>query len=191
MGPSIRQLLVLVMAPAGPAIGAVATKPQEATEYEFIPGPGMPSLESLGLTVEQLFNSTWVGELFRDTPPAGQTGTLSRRLENNCEHDNAPVEAIRACGAFLHILGNYQCVGENTPVVLAEVKQGDYFARVEGLSIQAGRTQSSCLHAGMAVYWVADNCIAGCDPVDFCVAGGAAHAWGNDNFFLIVWGNYY
>jgi hypothetical protein len=186
------------MVMAGSAMGAVATQRQEATEYEFTPGPGMPSLESLGVTVEQLFNSTWVDELFQDTPkkPAGLAGTLSRRLENNCEHDNAPIEAIRACGAFLHILGNYPCVGENSPRPLAEVKQGDYFARVEGLSIQPGPTQSSCLHAGMAVYWVADNCVAGCwntgvGDQQQCWAGGAAHAWGNDNFFLIVWGTGY
>ncbi|KXX73230.1 hypothetical protein MMYC01_210354 [Madurella mycetomatis] len=117
MGAPVRQLILLAMALVKPAMGSVA-KQQEAAvatptpEYEFISSPGMPLPESLGLTVAELFNKTWVGELFKDAhksqllrlienPARQQLNWVHRpSLENTCDrdgHENEPENGIRVC----------------------------------------------------------------------------------------------
>jgi hypothetical protein len=201
MGAQFRQLLVSAMALASPVMGAVATR-QETTDsgFRFTPGPGLPSLASVGLTVEHLQNKTWVDEQLKAIPtytpayPEGnQDRTLSRRFDNHCNEENAETEWLRSCAAFLHALGTTPCVAGNSPVTFARIDMFGYYALVEGIAVEMiGETRSDCQHAAMAVNWAIDNCVGGCDIVfgrKICYAGGAAHAWGNDHLIVISKGD--
>ena len=202
-----RLLILWAIALAGPVMGSVARRQNEVAaasaaaaaaatpEYEFIPSPGMPSLESLGLSAADLFNKTWVDELFKDTPnPVATTsnnGTFSASWVASCDRDSrdlAPVNAIRACAAYLWALNRQACVGKNHPVQFVKMREGNYHAVVHGISVRSGPATSYCRDCASPVYWVADHCVAGCDPP--CVAGGSEAAYGNGDLIMVVSGNF-
>jgi hypothetical protein len=219
MAAPIRRLILLAMALAGPVTGSVVAPRQEAAaaaaaastpEYEFIPGPGMPSLESLGLTVADLFNKTWVDSLFKDTPnpfapnaataralPAtnnnnGQPGSVSRRWDDICDRDGrdyGTVNAVRACAAYLWALNAQWCEAGNTAVEMVRMREGNYETYVHGISVRPGSSRSFCRDCSAGVYWVADSCVAGCDG-DLCAAAGSAAAGGNGDLVLVVSGTH-
>jgi hypothetical protein len=163
----------------------------------------MPSLESLGLTVADLFNKTWVDELFKDTPnpfapPAtralpgsnSQPGSPSRRWDDICDHDGqdyGTVGAIRACAAYLWALNAQWCEAGNSAVEFVRMRESGYETVVHGVSIRPGSSRSFCRDCAAPVYWVADSCVAGCDGA-LCAAGGSAATNGNGDLIMVVSG---
>ncbi len=182
--------------------------------YEFVPDSGLPSLASLGLTVANLFNATWVDELFKDTrnPFAAPSNTLM--INNNpqghsqdrgpvspswtdiCDEqgrDLGAVSAIKACAAYLYVLDEQWCEAGNWPVEFARVTKGDSAdtaAVVQGISIRPGRARSFCRDCAPPVYWIAESCArGGCEKGDErCLAGGSAAAWGNGDLIMLASG---
>ncbi|CCM06405.1 uncharacterized protein FIBRA_08666 [Fibroporia radiculosa] len=138
---------------------------------EVIPGPGFPSLESLGLTSE---------ELFAKGPPPTLTSRitgLQKRYDNVCQTwSTASVDNVIACFNYLEALGTQAC-GVTQNVIMCTA--GD--AEISGSNISGGPSASSyCSDAALGVQWIFTYCNNGGQ------VGGSAAANGNGNLIMSV-----
>ncbi|KIJ64457.1 hypothetical protein HYDPIDRAFT_40205 [Hydnomerulius pinastri MD-312] len=138
-----------------------------AAAVEVIPGPGLPSLESLGLTSE---------ELFAKGPPATKRGEVEKRYTNVCQtYSTGSVDNVIACFNYLEALGTKACGVNGDNVIMCTA--GD--AEVSGSNISGGPSASSyCSDAALGVQWIFTYCNSGGR------VGGSAAA--NGNGFLIM-----
>ncbi|KAK4151756.1 hypothetical protein C8A00DRAFT_35566 [Chaetomidium leptoderma] len=196
MRAPIRQIVLLAVALASTAMGSSA-KPEA---FKVIPGPGMPSLESIGLTSADLFNKTFVDELLAPPPFLLRTqssssekpaGRLLRRWTSRC--DEAPPfginEGINACAAYLSALRTTDCLAGNKPVTMCTSLARGFETHVRGISIRPGSATSYCRDAALGVSWVPKNCKPGCEG-DYCYSAGSAAANGNGDLIMLVEGNH-
>ena len=118
---------------------------------EVIPGPGMPSLASLGVTSEELYNMPlnvtgietlwieWASWLIATLAPDGEISVL---YDNHCGPDNSfyarTIDVIALYNYLLFLPPNQQCVATDAGVTYGAAGT----ARILGISRQSGRTQS-------------------------------------------------
>lgn len=158
-------------------------KQLDISNFDLIPGPGMPSLESVGLTKEALYNKTFVSELLAPVHAqiAGKSPLTARQWTSQCQRNwgvYGIVDSLNACAAYLYALGTQWCTVQNGQVWrFCTIPYGRFTTVVEGVSIANTATTSFCQHVSTGPAWVAQNCVAGCE--EHCGAAGSAHAWGN------------
>ncbi|KIJ51549.1 hypothetical protein M422DRAFT_244710 [Sphaerobolus stellatus SS14] len=135
---------------------------------EVIPGPGLPSLESLGLTSAALFKKSSI--------TAGES-LLTKHFDTTCQTFNTVSAAnAEACVNFLRALGQQACAvnGDNSLFCTA----GD--ANIFGSNISGGPSASSfCSDVAIG----AQNILNACTLSNGQVEGAAA---ANGNGFLVV-----
>lgn len=141
-------------------------------EYpEVRPGPGLPSLESLGLTSEQLYNMP---------PPLTLDTKFSPFFNPVCGPDDkayTSVKSLIACMNYLQNLRTQDCVVPSGRVSVRFCSSGD--AHINGVSI-TGRSESShCQDVAKGALYVIDHCTR---PDESCA--GAAAAFGNGNLIV-------
>jgi hypothetical protein len=161
--------------------------------FEVLPGPGMPSLESLGITSADLFNTTFVDELLAPlrATAAEETSSISRRWTDQCDRDpRGPTGGVLACAAYLVALNTRDCTATNTVRRMCTSNADGFTAIVEGISIKVGSTRSYCRDAAQGVYWVANRCTILHPAFGIHIAAGAAAAYGNGDLIMIVSGNF-
>ena len=187
-------LLALVL--ATPIIGSPAKREEAAAvqpEFEVIPGLGMPSLESLGLTSADLFNKTFVDELLAPLAKRAQPepAALYRRWNNLCYSGGTygVNDGIWVCAAYLFALGTKECRAGNKAIIFCSSHARNHYTSVYGISIAPGDSVAHCSESAQGVYWVPNNCQPGCDG-DVCFSAGAAASQGNNNLIMIVNGDY-
>ncbi|CCM03422.1 uncharacterized protein FIBRA_05553 [Fibroporia radiculosa] len=143
-----------------------------AAAVEVIPGSGMPSLESLGLTSEELFA--------KGPPPAltSRITELQKRYDPVCQtYSTGSVDNVIACFNYLKALGTKPCTvnGDNNIMCTA----GD--AQVGGSNVSGGPSASSyCSDAALGVQWIFTNCNQGGQ------VGGSQAANGNGDLIMSV-----
>ncbi|KAF1846668.1 uncharacterized protein K460DRAFT_417705 [Cucurbitaria berberidis CBS 394.84] len=148
-----------------------ATPIVEAREKypDVIPGPGLPSLESLGLTTAKLY------EMPRPEPPE-----MTAMFDPRCGPSEAAytsVGGVIACYQYLRNLGTTRCGVPGSGRVTEFCRSGDAHASGQSLT---GRDESSyCSDVAIGLLWVIDHCTR----ADQSVAGFAAPN-GNGNFFV-------
>ncbi|KAJ3495807.1 hypothetical protein NLG97_g3127 [Lecanicillium saksenae] len=132
---------------------------------EVIPGPGLPSLESLGLTSEELWTKPF---------PEIEEGKLVARFEPFCSFPDrayTSVNDLRACYNYLNALGSTACEIDPDHIVGMCSSGG---ATVYGASLVGHRTSSKCEDVAKGLLWV----VQGCTRSDQSCAGSAP-AYGN------------
>ncbi|KAF9522969.1 hypothetical protein CPB83DRAFT_911019 [Crepidotus variabilis] len=140
---------------------------------EVVPGPGLPSLESLGLTSKEL----WAMK------PKSFNSSLEARsanFDNRCfTYSTADVGNTIACFNYLVAIGDQTCTVSGHTRLLCNV--GD--AAIEGVNLKpdVGPTSSSCFEAALAVQWIFTYC-----NVNGRV-GGLAQVDENPNFVVGVY----
>ncbi|KAJ2980575.1 hypothetical protein NQ176_g2556 [Zarea fungicola] len=154
---------------------AAAAPAAESKYPEVIPGPGLPSLESLGLTSEQLYTMP--------IPKEFAAFKTSLNIDGTCGPEDSrytDVNGIIACFHYLQNLGTTPCVaGENTRMCEA----GD--AVVIGSSIGGG-SSSYCSDVALGALWVIDHCTR---PDQSCAGYQAAN--GNGNLIVVTGSKHY
>ncbi|KIM21872.1 hypothetical protein M408DRAFT_333198 [Serendipita vermifera MAFF 305830] len=165
-GASISAIVLCALA----TLSSVSAVPTPDDDYpEVVPGPGMPSLASLGLTSKDLYEG------------AGVTGKrdLLTRFDRIC-YDNGcgrvPRGDAQACINYLRNLGTQRCglSGENVVMCSAGV------AIVGGSNITGRPVSSYCSDVAIG----GQNIINACTDGNGLVAGADA---ANGNGDLIVW----
>ncbi|PSN60066.1 hypothetical protein BS50DRAFT_640479 [Corynespora cassiicola Philippines] len=144
---------------------AVSSAPTEEKKIlEVIPGEGLPSLESLGLTAEYLYSL-----------PAPTTPVPRSPLEKRvilCQSNNCAVDDAIACYHYLRNLGRQNCV----------VNRDSTFCTAGGCKItgKSVLTESSwCEHVAVGVLAVIDGCTNTAGRT-----GGRDVAYGNGNLLV-------
>ncbi|CAO2654827.1 Nn.00g115600.m01.CDS01 [Neocucurbitaria sp. VM-36] len=136
---------------------------------EVIPGEGLPSLESLGLTTAQLYEM-----------PRPEPAEMSVMFDPRCGPSDAAytnVNSVIACYHNLKNLGTTRCGVPGSGKVTEFCRSGDAHAIGQSLT---GRDESSyCSDVAIGLLWVVDHCTR----PDQSVAGFAAPN-GNGNFFV-------
>ncbi|OAA71308.1 hypothetical protein ISF_01859 [Cordyceps fumosorosea ARSEF 2679] len=103
---------------------------------ELVPGPGLPSLESLGLTSEQLYNMP-------SPLPSDSKLTLSPAFDGVCgpaERAYTDVHSLIACFQYLDRLGTQPCVAPPGRKNILFCRSGS--SHVNGVAI-TGKSESS------------------------------------------------
>jgi hypothetical protein len=184
----------VIPGPGMPSLESLGLTTADLPEYEIIPGPGMPSLESLGLTSADLFNKTFVDELLAPLAKRAhpEASALSRRFNNLCyEPPFGILEGIRGCAAYLWALGTQDCRAGNKHLLFRSNRIKNYFTGVYGISVTPGVSFTTCRNSAEGVYWIANNCDhSGCDAGDLCYGAGAAASFGNGNLVMVATGDH-
>ncbi|KAF9223917.1 hypothetical protein BS17DRAFT_125633 [Gyrodon lividus] len=158
---------------------AVLAVPATASGHpEVIPGPGMPTLASLGLTSADLHAMGPPPSLTERTAGAELDPELKKRYNNACQtYSTGGVNNVIACFNYLNSIGGNACGVNGYNTVFC--KSGD--AGVGGSNVSGGSsTSSSCRDVATAVQWVFTNCNVGGS------VGGSAAANGNDGLAVNV-----
>ncbi|KAH8106140.1 hypothetical protein BXZ70DRAFT_1004419 [Cristinia sonorae] len=143
---------------------------------EVIPGPGLPSLESLGLTSADLYSGTSVASLdARDELSSEFTRVCN---DNGC--GRVPRADAQACVNFLRNLGTTACVVGQTSTVMCTAGR----AVVTGTNLSG---QSSVSSFCQDVATGAQNVVTFCADSNGLVAGADA-AFGNGNLIVSIEG---
>jgi len=132
---------------------------------EVVPGPGLPSLASLGLTSVGLYS----------TSPNLASRGLQKRFNAYCmTFDACNINDATACYNYLLALGTASCaVKENGVFCTAGA------AAIGGSSVHGGKAASACRDVATGALWSIQNC-----NVNSNVQGISA-AYGNGD--LAVW----
>ncbi|KAG2008098.1 hypothetical protein CC2G_013564 [Coprinopsis cinerea AmutBmut pab1-1] len=170
----------------------------EAATLDFKPGPGLPTLEELGLTTEDLLKpipeevlaSVQADHASLDAGSGssassdGSSSLTKRQWTPACKGPHrASLASANACYNYLLSLGTTACtVPDSGSVWLSLITMceiGD--AKVTGKCFPPNCPASSwCQHAAHGVAWVMQNC-----NVDNFV-GGEQAAWGNGHLIIGV-----
>ncbi|KAF9223912.1 hypothetical protein BS17DRAFT_767105 [Gyrodon lividus] len=156
---------------------AVSAVPATTPDYpEVIPGPGLPSLVSLGLTSADLHAMGPPPSLTERTAGAELDPELKKRYTNICQtYSMGGVDNVIACFNYLNSIGNNACGVNGENVVFCTA--GD--AGVGGSNISGGPSASSaCRDVATGVQWVFTYCNVGGE------VGGSAAAYGNGDLIL-------
>ncbi|KAH8811185.1 hypothetical protein F5884DRAFT_876339 [Xylogone sp. PMI_703] len=151
-------------------LGVASALPTADKVYpEVIPGPGLPSLASLGLTSEELYtmkpNETVVKRAPAFDPGCGPSDAAY-----------TDVNDIIACFNYLNSLGHQNCAVPSGAGVVQMCRAGNGQILGQGLN---GATSSWCSDVANAVLWVINDCTR----PDQSVAGFQA-ANGNGNLIV-------
>ncbi|KAF2401665.1 hypothetical protein EJ06DRAFT_555331 [Trichodelitschia bisporula] len=163
--------------PRGTRTESQRAGPVAAGPVTVIPGPGMPSLASLGVTSEQLFSAD-----FTD-PHATSPSSVLHKRQSYCSltYPASRANAI-ACRNYLIQTGTFTCSSGPDFSVLctagdSEILGWNYYNLNGGVNTQ-------CSDAAVAASWVIDNC-SSC-PGDSCDVEGSHPATYNSNFVVYV-----
>ncbi|KFY88383.1 hypothetical protein V500_06382 [Pseudogymnoascus sp. VKM F-4518 (FW-2643)] len=185
------------------AVGASASAVPAPVD-ELIPSPGLPSLESLGLTRKDLLAMGRVKSLspavliylspiltaaivpesynahrIRGALLSGKraVGATIPTCEDNYE---LPKKGAQVCINFLSALGSKACAVSGKFV---QQMCTDHGASIMGANIKnQARVQSSCSDVAIAAQWIYDNC--GLDTTD--MNAGAHFAHGNGDLLISI-----
>ncbi|KAF2435942.1 hypothetical protein EJ08DRAFT_656289 [Tothia fuscella] len=177
-------LTLLVSAAAGIAVPVPSQQKAASTYPKLIPGDGLPSLKSLGLTEADLFNPNFKPSR-QTTAPSHPSKLFKRQVSciYNDQYQTTRSNAI-ACRNYLTEISTYDCsigAGEQWRVQCtignAEVVGSNYYNYSGGLS-------STCGSVAIAAGWVIDNCSTCGDPN--CWVEGSYPNPDNTNYVVYV-----
>jgi hypothetical protein len=164
------------------------------------PGPGLPSLESLGITSENLYDEAWIAQnapsvlnstLLKPRSASSSSSPASplHRRASWCSNSSAYMPSARACLAYLDRLGTTQC----TTNVICPTRNPTIFCSSECFWIwgcgRAGRQPESsyCTHVASGGQVILRDCPPWNESTDYR-GGGEDVAWGNGNLLVGIWG---
>ncbi|OBT70434.1 hypothetical protein VE03_00126 [Pseudogymnoascus sp. 23342-1-I1] len=165
---------------------ASALAPAPAPVDELIPGPGLPSLESLGLTRKDLvamgrvnIPESYNAHRIRGALLSGKrsVGATIPTCEDNYK---LPKAGAQVCINFISALGSKSCAVSGKFV---QQMCTDHGASIMGANIKNLATvASSCSDVAIAAQWIYDNC--GLDTTN--MNAGAHFAHGNGDLLISI-----
>ena len=175
---------------------ASAAPPIKRTAYPVgvvRPGPGLPSLESLGLTNEDLYDPNYLSKRGIVLPSLNSTAIESRQAIRYCTSGPpAEVANINACQNYLASLGTTRCVAPSSGVEMCRASGADgtiYPAHVIGTARCSGTDSSYCSDVAPVAGFVIDQCNWFWNNSPHWVAAGGDAARGNGCLQIDVLGD--
>ncbi|KAH8647883.1 hypothetical protein BX600DRAFT_518291 [Xylariales sp. PMI_506] len=157
------------------AVGTYAV-PTHRSIISITPGPGLPSLESLGLTIEQINDPNFISK--RAIEGAAALPVVPR-FDPICNNGLAAdsIAGGQACVNYLYALGTTSCAITNYNGVFCVASDG---SKVGGSAIP-GSAASFCSDVAIGGQWVIDNCNEGNGYVE-----GSQAANGNGDLIVTL-----
>ncbi|KAK0646974.1 hypothetical protein B0T16DRAFT_458845 [Cercophora newfieldiana] len=163
------------------------------------PGPGLPSLEDLGLTVAQLFNNSLSARRMlkreRLTATADASPFAPAHVDKRATvcREFSTAKKVRAwaalgCQLYLESLGNTACSATTGCVQMCWAEYEGDSAIISGHSYTNGLSTSYCRHVARTVEQIIRDCTTQHGPGErnFLNDGGSERAWGNGNLGISV-----
>lgn len=173
---------------AAPSESKLNISPEKPMVY---PGPGLPSLESLGLTSANLFDNgfmkAYLANITTDTgtkrSEANTASSQEQILQCQSEYGFATQSGATACVNYLTALGTQECVAPATAngVNFCYTVNDGITSYISGYN----GAQSYCRDVATGAAEVVFKC-SGCEPN--CLSAGANAAYGNGDLTVLVWG---
>ncbi|KAF7137034.1 hypothetical protein CNMCM5793_006838 [Aspergillus hiratsukae] len=168
---------------AAPASDTVNTSEVDNGEWEVVPGPGLPSLESLGLTSAELRDPDFLSKNGLEDNLIEDLELEAAMFPPQCQPRYfvpAPIAQARSCRNYLKKLGTKPCkvTGPGNPTTAQTVFCRAGVTQIYGHA--APGTSSYCKHVAIGATWTIDNCAK-----NGRVAGLAA-AYGNGDLQVAV-----
>ncbi|EAU84143.1 hypothetical protein CC1G_08684 [Coprinopsis cinerea okayama7 len=170
--PSLFKTLAVAFA----ATAAVVALPADVDD--FVPGPGLPSLEELGMTKEDLYKPI-PEEVLKSIQ--AEYGGLTKRYTPTCGSTNRASHADAvACYNYLNGLGTTSCVVPNNAGGAGNINFCKIGSAYWTGSCLAGTCPGSsyCRDVARGGLWVLNNCNVGGQ------VRGSNAAWGNGNLIV-------
>ncbi|KFX86890.1 hypothetical protein V495_05253 [Pseudogymnoascus sp. VKM F-4514 (FW-929)] len=123
---------------------------------EVVPGPGLPSLQELGITSAELYK---IGRPDSSADDSVKTSSIEARFEPKCGPSEAAytnVNDVIACYNYLKKLGTKKCSVPDNFGIAHFCTAGN--AEVTGQSLKSKGTSSYCRDVATAVLWSVDHC---------------------------------
>ncbi|KAM3513460.1 hypothetical protein MY11210_002848 [Beauveria gryllotalpidicola] len=120
---------------------------------EVVPGPGFPSLESLGLTSEKLYTMEPASSEVNARASFAPMFTAVCAADSRAYTD---VNDLMACENYLNSIGSQDCTVPGDFKKIWYCRAGN--AEINGLSITARSRTSPCSSVAHAVRWVTNHC---------------------------------
>ncbi|RKU42702.1 hypothetical protein DL546_006287 [Coniochaeta pulveracea] len=177
------------------------TKPPPDLNYLLMPGPYLPSLDSLNLTTWDLHNLAprALSHLSNLTSTHQKRGGGPSSLCSPEKALNYPYELGVACLSYLFKIGDQQCPLLYNNVELCNAKSHIYEdnrplpeVHVIGTAESKPPIHAPCMHVAMAIFVAMHKCMgvqvhSGRTDI---VAAGDVYAYGSYNYRVTVYGDY-
>jgi hypothetical protein len=177
-----------------------ALPPNPNNEPLVIPGPGMPSLDSLGLTSANLFDENFMTSYFANQTTKRSDGSerdiyggarVEKRFPDQCINykARASVQGAVACANYLQALGETSCTAPPEGITMCYSTAGSsgITSYVSGHSVESTPQTSWCKHVAEAVWWGRNHCVF-CPELSDCIFSSLAAAYGNGDLIIATWG---
>ncbi|KAG2003783.1 hypothetical protein CC2G_004361 [Coprinopsis cinerea AmutBmut pab1-1] len=160
---------------------------------EVVPGPNLPSLESLNLTSLDLYERALARfELARveDIPETEDKPSLTKRYTPTC--NSVMIDRLRAlaCYEYLWALDTTACVVPPFGSRFCHTTHGSgdvaWWGSTDGIGWDT--TQSTCREVADGGVWVLNNCHTPTWPYGLSQHEGTNAAWGNANLIVRIGG---
>ncbi|EAU89022.2 hypothetical protein CC1G_09991 [Coprinopsis cinerea okayama7 len=166
----------------------------ETGELVIVPGPGLPSLESLNLTSRDLVVRALARlERLKEAEDTERgSSSLTKRYTPTCDYNSALLlqDRVAFCFEYLHSIGSTTCAVPSWGSRFCHTVTGtwdvSWWGRVNGASY----TQSSCADVANGGLWVMNNCRFYYPPNNpyYYIQEGTNAAWGNENLIVEIKG---
>jgi len=180
--------LSLLAAIFGMAVCEVSAAAVQNVPFTITPGPGLPSLESLNLTMADLLDPDFNAKhgIIPSVPRADDITARAAAANAVCQGDWGVIAGAQACINYLNSIPTQNCVAD--PIGRYCNANDAYGTVVYGLANNRPSASSFCRDVACAVQDVINHCSqinpSGCNPV-----GGHQFACGNGDLGVFVAGN--
>ncbi|KAG2008044.1 hypothetical protein CC2G_013516 [Coprinopsis cinerea AmutBmut pab1-1] len=155
---------------------------------EVVPGPGLPSLESLNITSADLYEKAIARVVSLHAKSPNEESSLTKRYDPTC--DWIIISAIDAysCYYYLEYLDTTPCVVPSYGSRFCHSTGGyngdvAWYGSTNGIGW--GTTQSTCREVAWGGIWVINNCRKGYYHI-LSISGGTNAAWDNENLIVRI-----
>ena len=180
-------------------------------EPTVVPGPGFPSVASLGLTSANLFDNHFMAAYIANktahehankrspspvVAPALPGQGLTKRSTDVCLHGFGGVgygtlSGIYACYNYLNALGTTGCGAGRDGVIMCQAGGNGFMSYVSGSADRTDFAASYCRDVATAVAFGINNCAWCPGGWPDCVLQSEAAAYGNGDLAIATWGTAY
>ncbi|EAU89017.1 hypothetical protein CC1G_09986 [Coprinopsis cinerea okayama7 len=164
----------------------------ETGELVIVPGEGLPSLESLGLTSRDIVVRTLERlEALKQAEEANRdanSSSLTRRYTPTCSWSTSmSIDYAWFCYDYLHSIGGTTCFVPSGGSRFCHTTAGSNNVAWWGSVNGVASTQSSCANVANGGVWVLNNCRTySWDYTWYMLSEGTNAAWGNENLIVTV-----
>lgn len=194
MKATLVSLLVTILATGISALPA-ELDPVDAFEgITVTPGPGLPSLESLNLTVASLAaNIPNTLQIFEERYQDINQGSLLQKRKAACFpelNQFMPRRLVEYCVEYLHTQGDITCkIEHNRKVFCTTTDKDKHTIQVVGIAEATDHEKAPCKDVSWAVFNVLQDCKSTSPTGKDVVASGDEYAYRNGHFRVSVFGD--